>query len=304
MKNTPEIAPEIRGLLEEIVADPRSAIRLVPRHALRTWFDTGETVRASDVVRTSAERHLVEMHREELAALLREASKISYWKAPVLSFRPVGPDGKPYHPALREPDWRRHALRDAHGRSDESEGVLLLRQCLLGIQPNRGQELARASLSLVPSDAARYYLALAIPWNRPRPAIAILSRLVRRAFPAITKHDALLSLAARTCALGMFNEARNLYRRYTALALSSPYGWICSFNLSCVLGDEESAMAEATGFGKVARPDDPLVIEAQEILKEWARTRLEQLNEARRVSKRLRGRIPDVASTVCRSFET
>jgi hypothetical protein len=60
MKSVPEIAPEIRSLLEEIVADPRSAIRLVPQRALRTWFDSSETVRASDIVRTNAERHLVE----------------------------------------------------------------------------------------------------------------------------------------------------------------------------------------------------------------------------------------------------
>ena len=90
MKDVPDIAPEIRGLLEEIVADPRSAMRLAPRRALRTWFDTDEMVRASDVVRTSAERHLVEVHREELAALLCEAACISYWKAPVLSNRPIG----------------------------------------------------------------------------------------------------------------------------------------------------------------------------------------------------------------------
>src|SRR5262245_49199710 len=126
MKDAPEIAPEIRGLLEEIVADPRSAIRLVPRRALRTWFDTGATVRTSDVVRTSAERHLVEMYREELAALLCEAAWISYWKAPVLSSRPTGVDGKLYNPTEREPDWRRRARRGFAVPFPPSDGVELL----------------------------------------------------------------------------------------------------------------------------------------------------------------------------------
>jgi hypothetical protein len=305
MKDAPEIAPEIRALLEEIVADPRSAIRLVPRRALRAWFDTGETVRASDVVRTSAERHLVEMHREELAALLCEASWISYWKAPVLASRPTGADGKLYNPTEREPDWRRRAERAAAVPSLPPDGIELLRQCLSGIQPQRGWDLGLASLSLVPRDLTRFYIALSVPWSKPRVAVALLARFARRARPLMTRRVALLSLAARTCALDLFEQAREVYREAASLEPQSPCARMCAFNLSCFLGEERNALAEAEELIHVSRQDDPRVVETQSTLREWTRTQSDsELDVARSTARKLYGRIPEAAAVVCRGYDS
>lgn len=305
MKDVPDIAPEIRGLLEEIVADPRSMIRLAPRRALRTWFDTGEMVRASDVTRTKAERHLVEVHREELAALLREAAWISYWKAPVLSNRPIGADGKLYHPTEREPDWRERAEREVTTTSHRSDGVELLRQCLVGIQPQRGWSLGQASLGLVPRDWTRFNIALSVPWSRPRVAIALLGRFARQARPLTARLEALMSLAARTCSLGLFEEARDVYREAARLEPQSPSARTCAFNLSCFVGEEKSAMAEALELVQVARQDDPRVVEVQHTLREWIKARSDtELDVARSTARKLHGRIPEVAAVVCRSYES
>jgi hypothetical protein len=302
VKNVPDIAPEVRGLLEEIVADPRSRIRLAPRRALSTWFDAGETARASDITRTKAERHLVEVHREELAALLCEASWISYWKAPILAHRPVGPDGSLYNPTYCEPEWRLRAKREKYSASDASN---ILRQCLNGIEPHQGERLALASLSLIPRDLARYYFALCVPWDRPRTAIKLLSRLARRALPLSTRGEALLSLASRTCALGMLRAARELYQEFTASSPESPYGRMCSFNLSCFLGDVAEARSEALELSKIVSPHDAVLHEELQLFREWARTRSEeQLAEARRASRSLSGRLPEVATMICRAFES
>lgn len=305
MKNVPEIAPEIRGLLEEIVADPRSMIRLAPRRALRTWFDTGETVRASDIVRTSAERHLVEVHREALAALLCEASWISYWKAPVLAHRPLGPDGELYSPTDREPNWRLRSKKAIHSASGSLPGVDLLRQCLEGVKPDHGCALAAASLGLVPRDLARYYFALSVPWSKPSVAISLLNRFARIARPATTRLDALLSLASRTCSLGLLREGRELYREASALSPKAPYGPICSFNLSCFLGEGATAEKEALQLGSVVGPHDPALIEELELFKTWAKSRTEaEISKAKRVRESISSRIPEVAVMVCQTFES
>lgn len=305
MKDVPEIAPEIRGLLEEIVANPRSAIRLAPRHALRSWFDSGEMVRATDVSKDRAARHLVAAHREELAALLREASWISYWKAPVLAHRPVGVDGKLYHPTDREPAWRHRAEREVGTPSDRSTSVELLRQCLLGINPQQGWSLAQASLSLVPSDRTRCYVALNVPWSKPRTAIALFGRLERRAQPVSLRPDILLSLGARTCHLGLFSEARELYRSSSVLNPQSPYGWVFAFNLSCFLGEEEAARVEAVELGKLVKPQDPRILEDRDILRAWAKTRSQvEFQAARKVVNHISDQIPEVTRVLCQELET
>ena len=304
MKDTPEIAPEIRGLLEEIVADPRSMIRLAPRRALRTWFDTGETVRASDIVRTSAERHLVEVHREELAALLCEAAWISYWKAPGLSYRPVGADGQLYHPTEREPNWRERAEREVSSLSHPAGDVELLQQCLVGIKPQQGLALARAALGLVPSDRTRCHVALNVQWSAPGVAILLFRRIAGRAQSADLRSRILDSLGSRTCCLGLLAEARQYYRASSVLDPRSPYGWGCAFNLSCLLGDATAARQEGAELGKAVDSRDPRVLELRDLFRDWRKTRSErELLEARNVIERIKDQLPDAARELCQPFE-
>jgi tetratricopeptide (TPR) repeat protein len=299
VKNVPEIAPEIRGLLEEIVANPRSAIKLAPRRALRTWFDTGETVRASDVTRTKAERHLVEVHREELAALLCEASWISYWKAPVLSPRPNGADGSLYDPTDLEPDWRRRASHEVDATSGSSSGIDLLRQCLDGIQHQQARPLAEASLGLVPSDKTRCYVALSSQWTKPRVAIHLYGRLLN-ARPSSLKPGILGNLAALNCHLGFLGEARRLYQEASALDPLCPYDRSCAFVLACILGDEKSAREEATELGKHFLPGDQRFQEAGTLLRQWRKSRpTNELLKSRVVFDHITEKIPEVARTLC-----
>lgn len=304
MKDIPEIAPEIRGLLEEIVANPRSAIRLAPRRALSSWFECGEAIRATDVSKDKAARHLVAAHREELAALLREASWISYWKAPVLTFRPTGGDGVPYHPTQREPEWTRRAKQVARGPADHSTSVELLRSCITGIKPKQGWVLAQASLSLVPNDKTRFNVALSAQWTTPRTAIVLFRRLATLSQTPAFKALVLQSLGTQACHLGMFADARRLYRSSSDLDCHTPYSLGCAFNLACVLGDVAQAREEATEFGALFGTEDPRVNELRDLLLEWRKARsMRELEKARMVVSRIGEGIPNVAKTLCQGFE-
>ncbi len=285
------------------MANPRSAIRLAPRRALSSWFDSGEMLRATDVSKDRAARHLVAAHREELAALLQEASWISYWKAPVLAPRPAGADGKLYHPTQREPAWCGRAAPEVAESSDRSPNIELLRQCLDGIKPQRGWSLAQASLSLVPSDKTRCYVALNAQWSKPRTAIALFGRLAGRAQPASLRPNIMLSLGSQACCLGIFADARAFYRASCALDPQSPYGWSCAFNLSCFLGDGKSAKEVAAELGKLIGPQDPRILEMGALLHEWGKTRSEgELREARKVIDNITDQIPEVAKVLCRAI--
>jgi hypothetical protein len=213
MKDVPAIDPEIRGLLEEIVADPRSRMRLAPRRALREWFDTGETIRPREASVTKAERHLIEVHREALAELLREAAWIAYWKAPVFAHKPVASDGRLYDPADLEPRWRERARVYIKEPCLQDSLVSLLAECLEGLTPARAHSLAMTSLTLVGNDKTRFYLALSVPWDRPRAALSMLRRLSHHRLPRSFSEKVLSCIGARLCAIDALREARAEYSR-------------------------------------------------------------------------------------------
>jgi hypothetical protein len=283
VKDLPEIAPEIRGLLEEIVADPRSSIRLAPRRALRSWFDTGETVRAREVSRTSAERHLIEAHREAVAQLLYEASRIAYWKGAVRSLRPSGPDGRPYDPARDEPSWRSRAGRRMTGTMEE--GTELLRSCLEGIAPQRGYALAEASLGLVPRDDTRICLASHIMEAQPRSALAIFERTALRTSSPKVRGLAWGEVGTRCVLLDRLEEAGQAYVRSR---IDWPHACFSLFNLACIAGRSDEAETYSAELGLLATPESPTVNQALDLIKGWAQTRSrEEIRRANQTADRI-----------------
>ncbi len=298
MRDAPEIAPEIRGLLAELVADPRSSLRLVPKRPLRHWFDGGETVRARDVSGTKLERHLIDAHREELAQLLFEAAIISYWKAPVLADTPVDADGNPYNPADGEPRWRAHAGRLDLSQARSHDEATLAR-CLECIPPADGGALAAASLSLVPSDSTRWQLALGIPWTRPRTAVRLLERLIAR-HPARRMHfNALLSLGARLCSLERLAEARAAYRSALRLEEGSVSSACYAFNMSLFLGDERAAIEDARRVAHCVKREEHELREVRRIIKQWSTTKSpDQLRTVTRMLESVSKVVPSAVASL------
>jgi hypothetical protein len=302
LKERLEIEAEIRGLLEEIVGDPRSSVRFAPRRPLREWFDGGEAIRARSLDGTSAERHLVAAHREALAATLLEAAKIAYWKAPVLSLRPIGPDGEPYDERVAEERWKPLARRRSE-HSIESGGVDLLRACLSEIPADQGHELAQASLSLVPNDAARYYVTRTLPWDRPRTAIYLLRRLVEGA-PNVWKREAWSSLGARLCSIGEAKHALDAHREASNLTPGGSLDLMCAFNLWCLLGEDRQALVVAREVVPIIGKEVHRVQEMVELLRlSWQERSGPERNKAMDTAARVRGDIPESALVLCDVFQ-
>lgn len=270
MNPTPEIAPEVRGLLEEIVADPRSTLRLVPRAPLRQWFDRGESLRTADVARTRAERQLIEVHREELARLLREAAKIAYWKAPAYGHLPNNPDGVLQAPLEAEPEWQDRARR--YRVTCKGGDTVLLERCLRGVEFDLGHELAMASLGLVPSDSTRLCVAALVPDSQPRTAAILLGQLTRRLSPGEERAKAFLFLGRRLCALEDLEASRDAY-----LAGSQPehrpvVGLIYAINMSCALRDSSAALELSESLqGESDESSD--IPRALDIIRDWSKRR-------------------------------
>jgi hypothetical protein len=303
MTDVPEIAPEIRGLLEEIVADPRSSLRLAPRRALRAWFD-GQAIRPREASGTKLERHLVEVHREALADLLREAAMIAYWKAPILTHKPVGPDGKLYDPAALEPGWQERTEVHVRLAPHRDSAVDLLAGCLRGLSADQAHALATASLSLVGDDRTRLYLAKTVAWDKPRVALSMLTRFQGRKPARGLADQALLLIGARLCALELLDEARRVYTRAARCESVAVYGRTYSFNLSCLLGDDEQAIEEARELEHLTRFDDEVLLDERSLLRVWwaARPGLE-LAAARATLARISRRISQAASVVSEAFQ-
>jgi len=256
MKPHGEIDPELHGLLDEVVGDPRSSLRLTPRTALSRWFDCGDRLRPHDG--TAAERQLLEVHREALAELLIRASRIAYWKAPDMGIVPHRADGSAAFPPL-DPDELGQKI-ESRLRAYPRVGCPEL-AALVGRGPGRNESLALASaaLALVPSDEARHAVAIATPWNQPETALAVLEPLSRRVRAPETRVCVLSAQGARLCSLGRLREALDVYLQCRDLSEISAIQEYYIFNLSCYLEDAEAArvaaqrLQEAPWLGQFAK---------------------------------------------------
>lgn len=239
------IDPELHGLLDEIVTDPRSALRLTPRKALASWLFSDERVRPLPSA-TRAERHLLEAHREALAELLIQASRVAYWKAPSLGISVASPLASRI-PSLTEEQLERRTMAESrHNPELDSNLGALLRNTPL--QAESALDLAQASLALVPSDEARYAVAVALPESESVGAIQLLNGLIER---QERKQNAELlwrlwsTRGSRLATAGKFDSARDAYcqcRGKSAFAIAVEF---CIANLSFYLGDPVRAREAA-----------------------------------------------------------
>ncbi|MFN0242646.1 MAG: hypothetical protein ACKVWV_07105 [Planctomycetota bacterium] len=177
---------DFEALLREVAANPRSSLLRVERpRMLPELFDERVHLGSQRAGLTSAERHLLQVHRGEVAWLLREACMIKLIE---------GPRNRRYVSPYSGPGKKVELLSDRQlaRRVDESEdasrdsiecldGLELLQRCVadrVGEEPNVA-ELATASLRLEPSDQARLMVGLDLT-NRgaPRSALELLRRFM------------------------------------------------------------------------------------------------------------------------------
>ena len=162
----PIYEPEVEELLRELAADPTSTLLRVPRRGIvPTLFDKHTLVSPRAAGLSSAERHLLQVYREEVELLLRQAYLL-YCRLD----EPFGPaycwhvtvGQRQELPAMDE--WTLQAER-ALGHPLKGDGAPEARELLslcVRESPTRIPspiQLAAAALRLVPSNQARIYVA-------------------------------------------------------------------------------------------------------------------------------------------------
>jgi tetratricopeptide (TPR) repeat protein len=161
------IGVEVRGLLQEIAADQNSALLRVGKPSvLRNFFDRQPAVSSFSSRLTLAERHILSVHRAELALRLRELCLLKLRTAETF-----GPwidkavcDDRNLRMAERRAWKARSEGTVALLASDENtdEGQRLLERCLR-TDPDVGvsiSQVALASLRVEARESARVYVGL------------------------------------------------------------------------------------------------------------------------------------------------
>lgn len=166
MSDTPLFSPELEGLLREAAADPRSVLLRVPRQSpLRSLLARQEPLRPTATGLGALDRHLLAVHRDELAEALLEGCLVRLysnqaWSSSVHRTRTATEDWVVESPR----DWAERTRERAlplSGRSIELSGLDLLQRCIepAGLDTVSLTQLARSAMRLVPSARARAWVA-------------------------------------------------------------------------------------------------------------------------------------------------
>lgn len=290
----PEIDPELHGLLDEVVTDPRSALRRTPRHALLRWFGNPDSAHARPIDATTAERHLVAVYRESLAEIFRESALVAYYQAPfrshprrTLTGEPV-PTG-PLVESLRRKSRKAEEFASRWAeRSPVHEFLALLRARLPDGPAVRWAEM---SVSLAPTDFGRFVHAIALPVSQHHEAIGLLQRLGTEARGDQRLRDIHSQLAVRMAALGWNALARDQYDHAIACVPDSPGAYIYGFNLSIFMQDERAAVAYSRSLESLV-VEEERIAQSIAIIAEWAHEqRPSDVAKARALAARIAGRL-------------
>ncbi len=278
--------PEFEAILREVAADPRSSLLRVERpRVLPEIFDRSSPVSTYATGLTSAERHLLQVHRCEVGSLLREVCRIKLIE---------GPSTKQYVSRYSEPGKSvtlltraqvRDGVRDRMQNSADVEecahGIDLLVQCVADLhgETPRVRELATAALRLEPTDSARllagYDLTLSA---QRRSAFAVLHMVLSSNPTAPVAARAWECLASNYAALGHASLAHEAHKLGSCLGSVGALNWLSRTLYALQLGLRDDAERASRWLDDHVSPDDPAIewfvvsLSAQRDAREWTPT--------------------------------
>jgi len=293
------LAPELEEILRVVGSDPDSNLLRVPRpRRIRSLFDRESP--PSETGLSSAERHLLRVHRHELAWILRQlciARLIDGPESRDFESRHITADRSV---ALPGP----HELRD---RADcgcvpvEGADCAASRRLIeavvrdpLGGTPTVG-ELASTSFALEATDEARVLIAIELAQGAgPRSALLVLGELLSRNPDRSVAASAWTHVGLAHAKLGNFAPALEAYRTLCRLDEEVLFGWIGAVLMSLQLGDEASALEAAAGLDERAGAGSIAVAEWTEALtRRRARSEWKPTPAAPALVTRIAGRLGD-----------
>lgn len=261
---TRQLDPEIAELVRDAVRDEGARLFTTPRlEDVAGLAALREPVRSTAPGLAKAERHLLQVHREEAAWLLRQASMAA-------SMPRYGPRVHHYVDVHRrvnpaEPDELRARSENvlSRGRTalEDPDCVHGLETIVRDGQPAGAAALATLSLQLVPSDEARLCLYGALRLDGMEDlARTVALDVVGHAPSAINGSIAWSNIASALIARGEWTEARSAYRR-AARQLPNPFAMMNWLFTACQLGDRTDALRAAATLEDTVSPEHPAVEE-------------------------------------------
>ena len=265
------IDPEVLALLRDGNAD--SEVPLLVARSLSDLRGYEEFRQPKAVIKKEkVKRHLLQVHREEVAWLLRQASGIAMQRHPQSMLATYANTDEhfvlPDEDSLRK---RAAGLRDVANGLGANEVDAL--RGLLGLMPiafSSASRLAEASLDLLPRDDTRLYLALAlIHEQNHQPAFGLLKDVLDRNQYGMDAAMAWTNLATLYHQEGAFGEAQDAARNATEIADQLPalVNWLGN---SCLVADRMTALEVARRIDERLPPNHPASEEYTAILAKTA----------------------------------
>lgn len=252
--------PEVDGLLREIAADPRSSLFKfgAPRNPM-SWAEYTEPLSPWTPDLTTAERHLLRVHRADVAQLLRERWGIE------LILRPPGRVHIVVGESAQEPGAKVFAERwreKAHGQPElvpGTQGDLLLRmgeRAPLGTEDL--SELVHTAMRLDPSNCSRIYLAQdSVRRGELRSARTVLAQVLStEPDPSLAVHG-WMGIAQIESMRGNLRNARDLYDSGVKASPGFLVGMASSILLSAQVGDREALLSKGRALDELGPAHDP-----------------------------------------------
>ena len=296
----PRIDPVIAELLREIAADPRS--RIFGRTAERAR----EAQTRSDVLSPraaglqQAERHLLSVHRSEVAYLLRAAFCESFAQAPAAE-RAYTRRFELEARAARESRARRELEHAREPREPRDPGNAALERLLDDAgEPLDAGVLAVLALRLECCDPARIYCAADLERQGERRAASEILRRVLAGHPReVDAWCAWRNLGFNQFALGLPEEAYTCYQRAAEIGGDKADLWAYTFVLAVRIGAIAGARRAAARVDELA--DNPSWAESFR-LDAGAHGFLDPGPESRATLARLRPDLGPISTEIAHAF--
>jgi len=262
------IDPEVEEILRLIGADRGSALLRVPRpQNIRGLLERTPRVSVGAAMLTVAERHLLQVHRNEVARLLVEAGKTLLIDGPRRRVK-VSPyqTARREHLRLEPGDLARQMQKIRPSRTIEDNldhPWKLLEECVrhpFGLAPTVTQ-LAEASLRLQPSDEARIEAGLdLIHLGAPEASVRILHDVLQAPASASIWASAENNLGVAFAYLGEMEKAHHHHVSACEVGEDVLEPWMNRLIFAIQLGLVDDARLAAESIDSLASETHPLVV--------------------------------------------
>lgn len=234
--------PEVSELLLDIARDKDSSLLRVPGSKLKKYTATGGQAGSTSL--SSAERHLMQTHRVEVALALRRLCRARLWEHPEARLHVMRPVTRTtFFEVPAQSTSVANGLRALAPIQtlDEASGVAeLLEACIqpTGTPGPSTTQLAAASLRLEPTDQARIYCAIESKYEMdPDNALRILRTVLGSRPSRELEAYALTNLGSIETARSNWRVAFEAYHRSTALVDDRPAPLMSGMVASAFAGD-------------------------------------------------------------------